>query len=333
MPRHPSPLPSELGDVFSVADALGAGVSRNRLRAKDVEAPFHGTRVKVALVDSAAAPAADAPPSRWDLARRAEAQKAAAFGTVMTPPMFLAGRTAAVLQGGAIDPGPDLVVGVFAPSRAPRYAGVRGIKVSPTLAHVHTHNGLRMTTPATTWAMLAGELTVRELVVLGDSIVRVPRDDRGVLQHHRALAGIEQLHRATHAGRRAGVGKLREALPLIRVGSASPLETEFRLDAMAAGLPDPELDVEIRDRRGGLLGISEVVYRSAKVVVEIEGDHHRTDRVQWNRDIHKYIAYAAAGWEVVRLTSAHIRGDGPRAAEIVRAALLRRGWERAFSLP
>ncbi len=200
------------------------------------------------------------------------------------------------------------------------------MKLSPALASVRVQDGLPMTTPATTWAMLAGELTVRELVTLGDFFVRVPRDAKGRLQSDLRLATIGDLERAMCAGRRVGAGKLREAIELIRVGSASPLETEFRLDATTAGLPEPELDVEIRDEGGRLLGISEVVYRDQRVAVEIEGDHHRTDRAQWHRDIEKYAAYAGIGWEVVRLTSSHIRGSRPRAVAIVGAALRRRGW-------
>ena len=161
--------------------------------------------------------------------------------------------------------------------------------------------------------MLGRELSMRELVVVGDAIVKIPRDHRGRLQPEQQLATIEQLRRAVKAGHRRGVAKLREALAHIRVGSSSPLETEYRLDAAAAGLPEPELDVEIRDAGGSLCGITEVVYPEYRTLVEIEGDHHRTDQQQWDRDIEKYAAYVAAGWEVVRLTSRHIRGPHPRA--------------------
>ncbi|MDQ1217272.1 hypothetical protein [Microbacterium arborescens] len=41
--------------------------------------------------------------------------------------------------------------------------------------------------------------------------------------------------------------KLVEALGLIREGAMSPLETDFRLAAVAAGLPEPLLDQDIRD--------------------------------------------------------------------------------------
>jgi hypothetical protein len=310
-----------------VSEARLAGVSSSRLRAKDLDSPFHGVRVRAE--SDAPHDASARPLSPWEESRQEEVRRATAFAAVMGSGTFFAGRTAAVLQGAAVDPGPELVVAVFAPGRAPRHRGVRGIHVMPELARVGAFDGMRVTTPASTWAMLGAELSVRELVALGDSMVRVPRDRKGRLEPHRRLAAVEQLERAVLAGRRVGIARLREALHHIRVGSASPLETDFRLDAVTAGLPEPELDVEIRDRGGRLLGISEVVYRSARVVVEIEGDHHRVDRTQWNRDIDKYAAYAAEGWEVVRLTAAHIRGHRPRGVGLVRAALLRRGWDPA----
>jgi len=322
MPVPPHPLPDSLGDAFSTVEALAAGATSGRLRAKDLEQPFDGVRCR----PEPAATDEDESLSRLQLARRSEARSARAYSTVMTSHAFFAGRTAALLQGATIDQGTQLDVGVFAPERAPRRTGVRGIKVAPKLVHVHTYDGMRMTTPASSWAMLGAELSVRELVALGDSIVRIPRDERGVLMPDERLATVAQLERAVGAGRRVGVAKLREALPLIRVGSASPLETEYRLAAAEGGLPEPELDVEIRTARGRLLGISEVVYRQSRTVVEIEGDHHRTDRKQWNRDIDKYAAYTAEGWEVVRLTSLHIRGKHARAVGIVRSVLLRRGW-------
>lgn len=111
---------------------------------------------------------------------------------------------------------------------------------------------------------------------------------------------------------------------MISDGADSPPETEFRLDAAAAGLPHPQLDVEIRDRTGRLLGISEFLYPEQRVVVEIEGDHHRTSRRQWERDIEKYRNYATIGIEVVRLTAGHRRAGA--AVAIVRDVLTRRGW-------
>ncbi|MBN9175878.1 MAG: hypothetical protein J0I43_00695 [Microbacterium sp.] len=122
---------------------------------------------------------------------------------------------------------------------------------------------------------------------------------------------------------------LLRALECIRVGSMSPLETDFRLVTAAAGLPEPELDVEIRDERGVLLGIADARYEAYRVIVEVEGDHHRTSRAQWRRDIAKHAAYVRAGYEVVRLTAPDVRGAGgsaPTADLIVRVALERHGF-------
>ena len=92
----------------------------------------------------------------------------------------------------------------------------------------------------------------------------------------------------------------------------------------AGGLPEPVLDAQIVDAHGIRIAIADAAYPAYRVVVEIEGDHHRTDRAQWTRDIDRQADLAAAGWEVVRLTAAHIRGG--RAAPRVRAALQRHGW-------
>ncbi len=186
--------------------------------------------------------------------------------------------------------------------------------------------GVRASDPASTWALLAAEMSMHELVRIGDAIVREPRGTGGFRHPGGALASIDDLRRATDAGRRRGIARMRAALTLIRVGSSSPLETDFRLLAERAGLPEPSLDVEIRDEWGRLLGITEIAYPEFRVLVEIEGDHHRTSRRQWNRDIEKYAAYVAEGYEVVRLTAAHIRGAVPVAARIVREVLTRRGW-------
>jgi hypothetical protein len=110
----------------------------------------------------------------------------------------------------------------------------------------------------------------------------------------------------------------------------SPLETDFRLLALGEALPEPVLDAEIRDASGRLLGIADALYKRYAVIVEIEGDHHRTSREQWLRDLQKHAAYAAAGYELVRLGARQIRGRGAR-SRVVRAVLERRGWRGQLS--
>lgn len=327
MPRPPSPLPPDLGRVFTCAQAVASGATERRLRARDLTSPFRGVRVRQPGPRAGEEVVADDGPLSIDRAQRVRVERAVeAYVLVMPAEAFICGRTAAILWGAPLAAGIDIDVGVRAPARAIRRAGVRGRKVAPHLVDV-IDAGCRISSPASTWAMLGSELDVRDLVRIGDAFVRVPRDGYGRPQHAGRLATIAQLRDAASAGRRVGGAKLTRALQLIRVGAMSPLETDLRLGLREARLPEPVLDVEIRDERGMLLGIADAAYPEQRVLIEIEGDHHRTDRAQWNRDIDKHRAYAAAGWDVVRLTGWHVRGDRYRAPALVRDALVRGGWD------
>ncbi|MEV4776073.1 hypothetical protein [Microbacterium sp. LWH12-1.2] len=327
MPRSPRPLPTSLSATFTQEEARAAGVTPRRLRAQDIARPYRGLLRKEQCSEFRDDEAdAVEPPTREQQEFAAIWERAREFAPLMVEHAFFVGRTAAKLRNLPVDAQSDLEVGVTTPNRAPRRRGIKGRQLMPELVSVREVGGVRIASPASTWAMLASELTARELVVLGDAIVRVPRDDRGDLHPELALATIDQLRAVVDAGRREGRALLRAALGRIRVGSASPLETEYRMDAEDARLPEPVLDLPIRDVYGRLLGITEIAYPEFRVLVEIEGDQHRVSRQQWNRDIEKYAAYVAEGYEVVRLTSAHIRGKQPRAVAIVREVLTRRNW-------
>ena len=318
MPR-PAPLPASLGAAFACGDALALGVTRGRLRAADLVRPHRGVRV-APFIDPH--PDDDRPGAIDRRRRRALMHRIAGYECTRRPHTFYAGRTALGIFDLPFAAASPLVVGAFGREHPPRAEGVIGIWSSPALVTTVIFDGLPVSSPASTWAMLAGELSERELTVLGDAIVRIPRGRGGRPEPERQLATIEHLRAAAMAPRRRHRAKLLRALARVRVGSMSVLESEHRLNAADAGLPEPELDVEIRDERGVLIGIADLVHHRARVIVEIEGDQHRVSRAQWNRDLEKYAAYAALGWQVVRLSSTHVRSRG-RDVELVRAALAR----------
>ncbi|MFS0735164.1 hypothetical protein ABC304_07000 [Microbacterium sp. 1P10UB] len=257
---------------------------------------------------------------------------AEAYATAMPPDTVFSHQTAALILGLPV-PVPTLLdVSAIAPRRASRATGVRGRQLDPALIGTRSVSGLIVCDPATTWAQLGGlvgaSLSLDDLVIVGDAIIRVPRlrsGHAGEPQH--ALARIENLRAAATVGRRAGAAALRAALELIRLGSSSPGETRARLAVVRAGLPEPELDVEILGESGELIGIADLAYRLRRVMVEYEGDQHRVDIRQWNRDIEKYAACESLGWIVVRVTSEHLRSGA--AVARIRAALTRRGWAAA----
>ncbi|GAA1328650.1 hypothetical protein GCM10020360_06860 [Nonlabens tegetincola] len=292
----------------------------------DLDAPFRGMRRRRGIADSSSEPAS--PDARIDAGhssathpfaeRRVEHfERASAFSLVATQGAFLCGVTAAVIHRLPVplEAGQALEVGRLYPSRAPRWRNVLGVQIMPRLASLTTVAGLRVTTPVTTWAMLARRLTLESLVVLGDAIVYSSRN------RPRALGSIEELTTAAWLPGRPGAPILRRAVSLIRVGAASPPESKLRLALVMAGLPEPTLDVEVRDGRGRLLGRSELAYPQRRIAIEYESDHHRVDRGQWNRDIEKYQAYVEAGWQVLRVTAEMLRNRSHEVVQRVSAAL------------
>lgn len=293
------------------------------MRARDLEHPYHGVRRRLEPTRHVD----DATPLAEDRARHDRVVRdAVAYLQVAPAGAFVAGRSAAAVWTLPCALDEDLCIGVFAPQRAARCRGIHGVALSPGLTTVRSHDGLRVTSPATTWAMLGGELSHRELVILGDANVRIPRDPHTRHLPDQQLATIAHLAAAASAPGRRHRPALMAALQDIRVGSMSALETDFRLLSADAGLPEPELDVEIRDARGILLGIGDVVHSAYRTIVEIEGDHHRTSRAQWQRDLEKHAAYVASGYELLRLGALQVRGRHPQGARLVRAVLERRGW-------
>ncbi|MDQ4214191.1 hypothetical protein [Microbacterium capsulatum] len=334
--RPSSPLPLELGSAFTTTEARAAGMSPRQLRRPELLIPFRGVR----MTGSSEENEDDADPFRDPLAAAVRVLSHA-YALALPEDVHLSHSTAAVhhgiplparafpMAGSPTRPPSERVLveaAMPAPGRAPRGPRVRGHQSLPRLEPVMRLSGVAVATPAATWASLAGRLSIDELVAVGDAIVRVPRvpgPDGRVLGA--PLATFDDLDAVIRAGRRLGVVRLREARTLIRIGSASPRETELRLAlTTGTGLPAPALDVDVYSR-GAFLGCSEIAYPDFQVAVEYEGDYHRTDRRRWAKDIEKYQAYADAGWRVVQITAEHLRRPGEPARR-VRAALRQAGW-------
>jgi hypothetical protein len=139
--------------------------------------------------------------------------------------------------------------------------------------------------------------------VLGDAILW-----RGAASRSDLVTVVE-----TRRGGR-GVAALRDALPLLRVGSASPQETRARLFFGEIGLPEPELNADVISSEGLWLGRVDFLWREARVIVEYEGDQHRTDRRQWQHDIMRVRDLEDDGWRVVRITSRDLSDRSARTA-------------------
>jgi len=314
-------LPASISRVFTVREARDAGVPRSRLRGSDLLAPHRGMRVRAeqSQVDEVDVP--DLERRRSELVARART-----YARVMPDNQFFTHVVAAAawrvpLPQLLLTAARALDVGVLAPERHPRRAGVTGHQLQPHLAGVVEVDGLRVTDPASTWASMASVLVSDvELVALGDAIVR----ERIFHGDREPIAVPEQLVAAAGAGRWAGVVRLRSAALRVRTRSASAGETRCRCAIVDAGLPEPALNVAVRGVHGELVAVVDLAYEDLKIAVEYEGDQHRTDPEQWAKDISRYEALAAMGWIVIRVTRAQAYGAPHAVAARVRAALARR---------
>lgn len=330
--RRRRELPPGLGQSFAVARARAEGVSRARLRGADLISTAHGARSRLAALGE------ELPPAARERAR--VLARARELATVLAPHAFFAGVTAAVIHGiplpafhhslprergsaGPADLAP-LVVAVHKPRSVVRRANVRGIHIDPALAPVVEVDGLRVTDPASTWAMLGTRLSERELVVAADHLLRIPRHPGGFRPPERpAFATREQLSAAI--GRRRGGERLRRALERARTGASSPSETRVRLILVDGGLPEPSLDYDVVAPDGAFVACLDLAYPRVRVGIEYDGAGHRTQR-QFERDIAKGEWLRDLGWDIVRFTAADLRDPVTSEARIVarvRAAIAR----------
>ncbi len=84
-----------------------------------------------------------------------------------------------------------------------------------------------------------------------------------------------------------------------------------------AGLPDPELNIDVFDDRGRFVGCVDLAYPQQRVAIEYLGMLHGE---QWAQDVERLAALRAAGWTVIEVTSPLLKRPDELVAR-VRAAL------------
>lgn len=292
---------------MSTAEALARGVTVDRLRRADVVHPFHG------VVTTGGRP-------------RTIVDRAWAFAQVMPARGWFSHSTAALLLGLPLprsrEQGP-LHVTVDRGSRAPRGAGVvghqRGLPEPSWSAHLlPTSTGelvpLRVATPGAAALTTASLLSIPDLVALVDAVRLVDEAS--------ALRDIDRM--LEHSARRAGAAALRRAVALSEPGVRSRAETHLRLTLAAAGLPRAQVAPAIVTPLGELH--PDLAWPEFGVLIEYEGEHHRTDARQFSSDLARFDAFADAGWQPVRATKDDVYANSRRIVSTVARRLRAAGW-------
>lgn len=209
------------------------------------------------------------------------------------------------------------------PYSIPRRTGVKGHRTRLLTTDVEFLEGLWITNRVRTWLDCSRRMTVDELVVVADHLLRVPRPEfEGRSEPFATMADLQEAlerHKGT-----PGIQKAREALLYARVGSDSAPETRLRLALGRTHLPEPDVNRAI-DLGGGRCRQPDLAFPEFRVVIEYDGESHN-DPQQYLRDIRRQEDFEAAGWLVVRIGKEHMKNDAKEAVSKVLDAMWQRGW-------
>lgn len=312
------PLPENLRDrSFRYHDARQQGVGEGRLRNVELARPFRGIRAQP--------PEANAPAN--ELARK----RCLDFLPLLGHGQFLSNVSAAAIWGIPLPPSaledPTVHVTAIRPAIAPRMVGVTGHHVAS--ARVVKRLDLPVSDATTTWLSLGTILGHEDLVAAGDYLVLNP----AVLDPNdlRPFVTLSSLVDAARRFRGRGAAALHAAAGDLRQGAESRPESLLRLLIARAGLPEPELNVDIADRDGKWIGRADLVWRQFRVIVEYDGDQHRTNTLQYEKDVRRIDRFFDCGFRVVRVRSRGLfREPGDTVARVA-SALRAGGWVRDSS--
>jgi hypothetical protein len=171
-------------------------------------------------------------------------------------------------------------------------------------------NGLRVATAAETILAAARDLGVLDLVILGDSALRL---------RHCTLTDLE----ITARQRRRGAPLLRQVIPLLDAQSESAWESIMRVLHRGAEIPVTPQH-EIFDKAGQFIARADLRIDGTRRIHEYDGARHREADVH-EGDLERDRALFGEHWERHGFTSKHLRRDG---AAIIADAdrLLGRDW-------
>lgn len=279
--------------AFTSREALAAGYSVDEIRVALRTRRWIRLR-KGVYMDSA----------RWAASDEREKHLVAAAAVLvcLAPGPVLSHVSAARLHGLLVphDAGPDVRVTAVDQWRAGRGYRVARAALPPEDV-VPWFGTLAATSPARTLIDCSREWELNAAVIALDAA------------QHVGTVSRSELLRAVHSARhRTGASAAARAVGLSDGRAESPFETEGRLSMVAAGLPLPELQVEIHDERG-LIGRVDGWYEQAAVAVEFDGRVKYSD--PWNGRSPSDVL-----WEEKRRED-RLRRLGVRVARLARADL------------
>lgn len=237
--------------------------------------------------------------------------RALAALTLFRSSAFASHVSAARVYGVPVPAFPDEHVSVVDPDHRRVRDGVRcHVRPSP---QVRVVAGVRVSAPVQMFVEMSSLLTLVDLVVVGDHLVR-----KGRASCDELIAGCVDVPGA--AGRLA-----RRAAALVRQGVDSPMETRLRLLIVLAGIPEPEVNLTIRDVLGDPIRRYDLAWPLVRVIVEYDGRHHVERVEQWQSDLERREQIDDDDWRILVVISNGIFVEPGATVDRVFRLLRRRG--------
>lgn len=291
-----SPLPATTDALpqgpFTRTDLIELGIDPKSLRGSDYHAIFRGVWVPSAAVDD-------------DTRIRAAVH--------LHPPGAIASHfSAARLYDLPVPEHPFEHVTVFKSRDRRSRPGLKS-HVTKRPRRIQTVRGIPVLDPVSTFIQLAGSLSLVDLVVLGDAIVK-----RFKIKPSRLVAQC----------RKSGdyyAARASEVALLVREGVDSPMETRLRLLIVLAGLPEPMTNVRIYNEDGTLRRRFDLYYPDGRLIVEYDGRQHANNSAQWHADLERREEFDAEGYRIIVVVGRDIYREPLATLERIRSALIARG--------
>jgi hypothetical protein len=191
----------------------------------------------------------------------------------------------------------------------------RGVQSHRLNAHSQAvrFRGIRVSSPEQTFIDLACVLSLVDLVVLGDSLVKARRTT------------VHRLVEAVNTWRGWGSRPARLAVGYVRKGVDSPMETRLRMLMVLAGLPEPVVNHIEYDAMGAWEKRFDLSYPDLLLVIEYDGRQHADNDTQWDHDIDRREELDIDGWRLIVIRSKGIYAEPHRTLERIADAMRARG--------
>jgi hypothetical protein len=141
----------------------------------------------------------------------------------------------------------------------------------------------------------------------------LPRD--AAVAHLDSLAratGLAAEHVAPLIDRYKGarnIRRLRTAVDLMDAGAQSPKETWLRLMLIDDGYPRPRTQIPVADENGYEFAYLDMGWEDVMIAVEYDGEHHRTDPVQYRWDVKRLRKIQERDWYHIKVIAGDRRED------------------------